>query len=157
MKYWLLFAMLCPGFVGWAQAEIYKNIDADGHVTYSSSPSQGARKLNLERLPAITAPPRARNNATPADFPRIDSDTQRNRDNVRRKILGDELASEEKLLTEARSNLHYAMENPAVYDKDGNTLLDVAAYKEKVNTLQKQVTLHANNIAAIKTELLKSK
>ena len=157
MKYWLLFAILYSSFTGWVQAEIYKNIDADGHVTYSSSPSKGARRLNLERLPAIAAPPRARNNATPADFPRIDSDTQRNLDNVRRKILGDELGSEEKLLAEARSNLQYAMENPAVYDKDGNTLLDVAAYKEKVNTLQKQVTLHENNIAAIKTELLKSK
>ncbi len=158
MKQWYLYALLCAAHIGWAQAEIYKNVDADGHVTYSSSPSKGARKLNLERLPTVSPPPRARNNATPTDFPRIDSVTQRSRDDTRRKILGDELATEERLLAEARLNLQLAMENPEVYhDQDGNTLRNVPQYAEKVNSLQRQVTLHEKNIEALKTELLKSR
>lgn len=157
MKQWYLLALLCAGLIGWAQAEIYKNVDADGHVTYSSTPAKGARKLNLERLPGTT-PVRARNNATPSDFPRIDSGTQRSRDNMRRKILGDELATEEKLLAEARLNLKYGMDNPEVYrDQDGNTLRNVPQYEEKINVLQRQVTLHEKNIEALKTELLKSR
>ena len=156
MKQWYLYALLCAAHIGSAQAEIYKNIDADGHVTYSSTPSKGARKLNLERLPSMPSA-RARNNATPTDFPRIDSSTQRSRDNMRRKILGDEMESEEKLLAEARLSLKYGIENPEVYGKNGNTILDVAQHEERINILQRQVTLHEKNIEALKTELLKSR
>ena len=155
MKHWWLLAMLCCGWVGLAQAEIYKSVDAEGRVTYSSSPTKGARKLNLERLPAASPPPRARNNPTPADFPRVDSGTQKNRDNTRRRILEDELAAEEKMLSEARFNLRYAVENPAVYDRDGNTVLNVPEHQQKLDTLQKEVALHEKNIEALKTELLK--
>lgn len=158
MKQRYLFVLLCVGPIGWAQAEIYKNVDADGHVTYSSTPAKGSSKLNLERLPVMSVPARARNNATPSDFPRIDSGTQRSRDNTRRKILGDELTTEEKLLAEARLNLKHGMENPEVYrDQDGNILRDAARHEEKINVLHRQVTLHEKNIEALKTELLKSK
>ena len=155
MRHWLLLALLGCCWVGLAQAEIYKSVDAEGRVTYSSSPTKGARKLNLERLPAASPPPRARNNPTPADFPRVDSGTQKNRDNTRRKILQDELAAEEKMLSEARFNLRYAVENPAVYDRDGNTVLNVPEHQQKLDTLQKEVALHEKNIEALKTELLK--
>ena len=155
MKHGLLCAMLCFSCIGSAHAEIYKNVDADGHVTYSSSPTKGALKLNLERLPAPARAPKARHNPTPNNFPRIDSVTQRNRDNIRRKILDDELAAEEKLLGEARFYLQYAMGNPAVYDRAGNTVLNVAEHEEKLKMLQRQVTLHEKNIEALKTELLK--
>jgi len=40
---------------------------------------------------------------TPASFPRVDPETQKGRDGVRRKVLTEELASEEKLLTESRT------------------------------------------------------
>jgi len=39
---------------------------------------------------------------SPAGFPKVDTATQRGRDDMRRKVLGEELASEEKLLAEAR-------------------------------------------------------
>ena len=44
----------------------------------------------------------ARRSPTPAGFPRVDPETQKGRDDVRRKVLADELAAEEKLLTESR-------------------------------------------------------
>lgn len=153
MKQPYFFILLCAGSISWAQAEIYKSVDAEGRVTYSSTPSRGARKLNLDRLRTVPAP--ARNNATPLDFPRIDSSTQKSRDHTRRKILGDELAAEEQLLTEARASLKYEVENPP-YDKDGASLRYDAKREEKINGLQQQVTLHEKNIEALRTELLKT-
>ena len=141
-----LFVLLCLGCVGWAQAEIYKSIDAEGHVTYSSTPSKGAKKLGFEPLvpPAHTSrshpphPARARDNTTPSDFPRVDGRTQKSRDSLRYKILADELAAEQKLLAEARANLKQA---------------DASRAEGKSRTLREEVTLHENNVSALNTEL----
>jgi Domain of unknown function (DUF4124) len=145
-----LFAVLCvcPLLV---QAEIYKAVDADGHVTYSSTPIKGGKKLILEPLPTMmpAAKPHANEN-----FPKVDNETQRGRDETRRKILQDELNTEEKLLAEARQNLTEGESNPEVYKgTDGRTYRNVAKYDEKIKPLQDQVDLHNNNIAALKTEL----
>ncbi len=127
--------------IGWAQAEIYKYIDADGHVTYSSSPIKGAKKLNLEPKGGMPSTVRAHNvDTSPSDFPRVDSNTQKNRDGARRKILEDELANEGKLLAEARQNLKNGYENQE-------------APMSKIKELQELVMLHEKNIEALKSEL----
>ena len=100
----------------------------------------------------------ARNNPTPADFPRVDSTTQKSRDSTRRKILGDELATEQKLLAEARLNLQQGLEHPELYrDQDGGTSQSVPRYEAKIKALRRQVTLHEQNIEALETELAKPK
>ncbi len=158
-RYW--FVLLCASHIGWAQADIYKHVDADGHVTYSSTPTKGAKKLDLGPLPpsstSSTSPPPARaRNPSPSDFPRVDNNTQRNRDDTRHKILGDELATEDKLLTSARHNLRAGEENPEMsVGQDGKTYRNVAKYEEKIKSLQGQVMLHEKNIEALKTELSK--
>ena len=151
-----LFALLCAGHIGLAQADIYKHVDADGHVTYSSTKTKGAKKLKLPPLSTSQPPSRARNNSTPSDFPRVDSGTQKNRDEARRKILEDELAAEDQLLVEARKNLAEGEANPEVFKgRDGRTYRNVAKYEEKIKDLQEQVTLHETNVEALKTELSK--
>jgi hypothetical protein len=149
-----LLALLCLCHSGWTRAEIYKSVDAEGHVTYSSTPSRGAKKLGLGPLsppsylspsPPSDSPRRTRTYdrpASPSDFPRVDSATQRNRDSMRRKILNDELSAEEKLLNEARASLQ--QEKTA---RDG----------AKIAPLQDEVTLHEKNISALKTELARVK
>jgi hypothetical protein len=42
---------------------------------------------------------------TPSNFPRVDKDTQKSRDDGRRRILEDELTTEEKGLSDARAKL----------------------------------------------------
>jgi hypothetical protein len=145
-----MFALLCLCHIGWVQAEIYKSVDAEGHITYSSTPSKGAKKLGLESSPPpsyLSTPPpsdsprqaRAYDRpASPSDFPRVDRVTQRNRDSMRRKILGDELHAEEKLLNEARATLQQEK---------------TAGSAGKMSPLQEEVTLHEKNIGALKTEL----
>lgn len=157
MKLGYLMVMIgfCPFL---AHAEIYKAVDADGHVTYSSSPIQGGKKIFLEPLPAAVAPPHSRSSASPEGFPKVDSTTQKGRDDTRRKILEDELLVEEKLFDEARKNLKDGEENPEIYkNKDGKTYRNVAKYDEKIEKLKGQVDLHQKNIDALKTELSKLK
>lgn len=157
MKPGHLLAMLCLCPV-LAQAEIYKAVDADGHVTYSSTPIKGGKKIILEPLPTMVPPAHVDSTASPEGFPRVDGETQRGRDDTRRKILQDELSTEEKLLEEARQNLKAGEENPEVFrGQDGKTYRNVAKYKEKIKALNYQVELHQRNIEALNTELSKLK
>ncbi|MDZ4201304.1 MAG: DUF4124 domain-containing protein [Gallionella sp.] len=154
LRYLLALLCACPLL---AQADIYKSVDADGHVTYSSTPIKGGKKIVLEPLPTMSPPARSRT-TTPEDFPRVDGATQKGRDDTRRKILEDELSTEEKLLEEARQNLKAAEANPEISrSKDGKTHRNVAKYEEKIKTLSGQVEQHQKNIDALKTELSKIK
>lgn len=170
MKLRFLLAMMCACPV-LAQADIYKSIDADGHVTYSSTPLKGGKKLILEPLPTMVPPARSSSAASPENFPRVDGEVQRARDDKRRRILLDELKTEEKLLEEARKNLREGEENPEVFrqtivvgtNKDGSpitqtvTRRNVAKYQEKIKTLNDRVEMHEKNIEALNTELSKLK
>lgn len=157
MKLRYLFAALCA-YPLLAHAEIYKAVDANGHVTYSSTPIKGGKKIILEPLPTMSPPAHGRYTPTPGDFPRVNGDIQRGRDDTRRKILEVELETEEKLLLEARQNLKDGESNPEVFKgKDGKTYRNMAKYQEKMLTLTEQVELHQKNIEALKTELSKIK
>lgn len=152
MKPRYLFAMLCawPLLV---QADIYKAVDENGHVTYSSTPIKGGKKIILEPLPTMVPPGKAR---SPDDFPKVDGPTQKERDETRRRILQDELKTEEKLLEESQQSLNDA--SPEVFKgADGRTYRNVAKYEEKTRQLAEQVELHQKNIEALKTELSKLK
>ncbi len=156
MKLRYLFVLLCMTHVGWAKAEIYKSVDSQGRVTYSSTPIKGAKKLNLEPLPTMQAP--SSHTESESKFPSVNQETQRNRDDTRRKILEDELAAEQKQLDQARQNLQLAQDTPMVYrGKDGKTYRNVAKYDANVKTAQDAVSLHERNINAIKTELSRLK
>lgn len=152
LGYLLAVISLCPML---AHAEIYKAVDADGHVTYSSTPIKGGKKIILEPLPTMVPPART---TTPEGFPKVDGATQKNRDETRRKILLDELNAEERLLDEARQNLKEGEAKPEVYrGQDGKTYRNVAKYEEKIKALQEQVDLHSRNIEALQIELSKLK
>jgi hypothetical protein len=83
------------------QGEIYKHVDDQGRVTYSNAPIKGAVKLNLDPLTTVPAPRHRTSTPSPADFPKVDNDTQKKRDDTRRKILDEELVAEVKLLADA--------------------------------------------------------
>ena len=84
----------------------------------------------------------------PAGFPKVDAATQKGRDDVRRKVLTDELASEEKLLNEARAA--YASGAPAPTPEEQSA---PQKYAERVVRLRQAVSLHEKNIEALKKEL----
>ena len=81
-----------------ATAEIYKYVDENGRITYTNVPKKGAKKLDLD--PATAA--KSRGNAGPASFPKVDNQTQKKRDDQRKQILQEELATEEKSLADSK-------------------------------------------------------
>ena len=153
MKLRYIFVLCCSAaFALSANADIYKRVDDEGHVTYSSKPIKGGKKLHLEPLPTMAPPPKTSNASE--GFPRVNPETQDRRDDTRRKILEDELATEQQALEEARAKLKEGQDNPEVYKgANGQTYRNVAKYEEKVNALQEEVTSHEKNVEALQTEL----
>jgi len=85
---------------------------------------------------------------TPAGFPRVDTATQKGRDDVRRKVLSDELAAEEKLLAEAR--MTHADGAPVPLPEER---ANAEKYRERIARLRQAVTVHEKNVEALKKEL----
>jgi len=153
MKPYHLFVIFC--LIQWpsAYAEIYKRIDSNGHVTYSSEPLKGGKKIELKQLQTVPGakPPQR---ATPENFPKVDAQTQKGRDATRRIILQDELASEEKLLASTRDHLKDIESKPETQTApDGISTRPTPQYAEKLKAAQTAVVLHEQNIKALKTEI----
>jgi hypothetical protein len=85
---------------------------------------------------------------TPPGFPRIDTATQKGRDDVRRKVLSDELVSEEKLLVDARAA--YADGAPSPLPEERS---DAEKYRQRIARLRQTVGLHEKNVEALKKEI----
>ena len=153
---WLLVGL---GLSAPASAEIYKHVDENGHVIYSDKPMKGATKLEIEP-PVSTSPPppKATKTPTPANFPRVDKSEQKQRDDKRRQILEEELATERQALEDAKTALAEGEKDPEVFrvkGKDGKTVVrrNVARYQEKIAQLQENVDLHQKNIELLEKEL----
>jgi Domain of unknown function (DUF4124) len=147
-----------------AQAEIYKQVDAEGNVTYSNVKLKGAKKLDLEPADtsfgngnnATSTTPRApqAKTPTPSSFPKVDANTQNQRDNKRKDILLAELESEKKALENAKKAQAEGAQNPEVYKgADGKTFRNVAKFNEKMQGLQTQVDVHQRNIELLTKEI----
>jgi Domain of unknown function (DUF4124) len=148
-----LAAMLAPHAA--AQNTVWKCNDADGRPHYTNVKEEakgtGCKVVSegkVSTVPAsafqgatLAAPAAARGAAatpTPASFPRVDANTQKARDESRRKILEDELAAEQRSLGEARVRL---AEQP------------VAGPEAQRKPLLDTVERHERNIAALQREI----
>jgi len=131
-----------------ARAEIYKFVDDDGQVTYTNMPRPGVKPqavipdlTTAPRLPAAAdgkAKPRpSTRTPTPAYFPRVDTGTQRKRDDMRRQLLVEELRSEERNLAAAKGALSTGSRQPGA----------------DVRKLADAVRLHEKNIEMLNKEL----
>jgi len=148
MKFSYLMLLPCLAYAGCAQADIYKRVEANGNVTYSNTPIKGGKKIELEPLPTM-----APYKESDAERNRVNQLTQKGRDQQRRKILEDELATEEKALDEARQNLKDAQDNPQISHANGKTFRNVEGQEDAIQAAQEQVTQHERNVDALKTEL----
>jgi hypothetical protein len=139
---------------GDACADICKYIDPAGNIHYQNvAPERGWKKLGCSTTDDPTVRPGnggtvARAAPTPQGFPRVDATTQRGRDDMRKKVLVDELAAEEKMLVESRTQ--YADGAPAPLPEERT---DAERYRARIARLRQAVALHEKNIEALKKEL----
>jgi hypothetical protein len=149
---WCLAALFAAGAA--AQNPVCKYIDPAGNIVFSNlPPEKGYRKISCMGAdePRKTSST-GKSTPTPAGFPKVDSETQRTRDDMRRKVLTDELSAEEKLLLEARAL--YANGAPVPLPEEQS---NAAKYQERIARLRQSVQLHERNIEALKKELANTK
>ena len=143
---------------------------ADHHILYECTDAEGARQFtNIPPKPKASncrvisvgptntvpgtpaAAPKAGAKAapgpSPAHFPKVDRETQQSRDSQRRRILEQELTSEQKLLDQAKKDLA---------EQEGVRLGSERNYQKMLDRLepyQKKIKQHEDNIANLRKEL----
>jgi len=120
-----------------------------GTNLYKCTTQGGMHYFNLEGAVNEAAPTARGGSAAPVQgFPKVDSATQKGRDTVRRKVLSDELAVEEKLLAEAR--VEYGNGAPPATQEEKDV---PQKYAQRLAKLRQTIALHEKNIEALKKEL----
>jgi len=143
----VLMATLATFAAGLAHGQTCKYVDSEGRVIYSNIPIKNARKVTC--FEPVKPPPQSAQPA-PSDVsptPRVNSSTQRQRDDQRRGILESELSAEQERLEEAKR---------ALAEQEGIRMGDERNYQrvlERLKPYQDAVALHEKNIASIKQEL----
>ncbi len=131
------------------RAEIYECIDQSGNKRFTNigSEAKGCKPMNIAPPSAATPSRPAAKSAAPAKFPSVDAQTQKQRDTDRRRILEQELASEQKLLEQAQKDLAEQEAIRLGSERNYQRVLD------RLEPYKKKVKLHEDNIANLKKEL----
>jgi hypothetical protein len=145
---------------------VVKCVAADGVVTYTNVGStKGCQKVEVmhsspipaPRLPARTGSGstggsggevRADTRATQASFPRVDADTQKARDNDRRRILEEELRTEQEKLARLRGEF-----NNGEPERRGDESRNYARYQERIQRMQEDIQRSENNVVSLQREI----
>ena len=139
-------------------SEIFLCIDAEGNKTFQNvGTGKGCKRMDVgpvlsvpaPRLPAQRATREAGDRVTvsPASFPRVDLETRRSRDNDRKRVLEDELKSEEEKLARLKSEF-----NNGEPERRGDER-NFALYSERVQKLRDDVARAEGNVSALRREI----
>ena len=123
-----------------AQSEVYKYVDKDGNVTYSSTRQKDAKKHELPPLTVV--PPIKVPKESGAPNPAAVADNE-----ARRKNLEGKIAAETKLLEQARKE--YNGGEPERIGGEAN----YQKYLDRVQRLKDNMSLHEKTIEALRLEL----
>ena len=167
----LIGGLMLAGAAGstFAQGAVFRCIDDNGRPQYTNVktdtdgkkctvvtrevsvvPIGGAAPTPASR-PSSTAAanpnPGANPGASPGGFPRVDPQTQRSRDDGRRRILEDELSQERRSLDKAKTDLAQQENTREGGEKNYQRVLD------RVKPYQDAVERHQRNVGALEKEL----
>lgn len=143
-----------------AQSEIVLCVDEQGRKTFTNDANaRGCKRVATAPIATVPAPrnmPQAASNPVrpavdqraAAGFPRVDANTQRARDNDRRRILEEELKTEEERLSRLRGEF-----NNGQPERNGDETRNYARYQERVGRMQQDIQRHESNVSALKREL----
>jgi hypothetical protein len=156
----LLLIGALAGVPALAQGDIVLCVDEAGRKTYQNTgPGKGCKRVDVQPIATVPAPrmPMASNSSNPirpavdqraAGFPRVEAETQRARDNDRKRILEDELKAEEDRLARLRSEF-----NNGQPERHGDETRNFARYQERVARMQEDIQRSERNVAALRREL----
>ena len=148
------------GMPAMAQGDIVLCVDESGRKTYQNTgPGKGCKRVDVQPIATVPAPrlPVASPGGNPirpavdqraAGFPRVGPETQRARDDDRRRILEDELKAEEERLTRLRAEF-----NNGQPERNGDETRNYARYQERVARMQEDIQRSESNVAALRREL----
>ncbi len=163
-------AVLAAVDVAWAQNVVYRCVDDAGRAQYTNvqsdvsgrpcqvvqreisvvaTPSAGTAKPAAPSAQASPKPAATTPGPVAASNPnlRVDGNTQRSRDDTRRKVLEDEMAQEERLLNRAREDLSEQEKIRTGDERNYQRVLD------RLKPFQDAVERHARNVEALKKEI----
>jgi len=134
---------------------LYKCVGTDGRTTYTNQKMHGKCEILVRDQPVSTFPPPAarQRQPTPADFPRVSPEQQQTRDNDRRAILEQELASETGKLDAARKALAEQENLVLPQERIVGGGIQVGKREERVRPFRDRVALHERNVEAIRREV----
>jgi predicted RNase H-like nuclease (RuvC/YqgF family) len=142
-----------------AQTDVFVCMNNNGTKEYKNTgDTKGCKRLDMQGLTMIPAPASAINKkplaqtaaksaSSPADFPKVDSSTQKARDNDRMQILQEEMKSEEQKLAALKQD--YNNGEPERRGDERN----YAKYQERVATMKEDMNRTEKNIEALKREI----
>lgn len=150
-------ALFCASVATLAQSPgtTYLCKDENGRSTYTNVKEEMAgkkctavsREVSVVPVAPVAPPPKSAATTTPANFPRVDTATQKSRDDGRRKILQNELVSEQQMLKEAQQKL---TEQEQVRTGDERNFAKVA---ERLQPYRDKLDQHQKNVEALQKEL----
>lgn len=132
------------------RAEIYECVDPNGNKRFTNikSEAKGCKLLDIGPINTVPAPRApATSKSGPANFPKVDSQTQKQRDADRRRILQQELANEQKLLEQAQKELAEQESIRLGSERNYQRVLD------RLEPYKKKVKVHEDNIASLIKEM----
>jgi len=141
-----------------AQADtLFKCTDETGQVLYTNQKGASKSCTVLSRdqpISTFTAPKaKASANLSPSDFPRVNGDQQKTRDNDRRVILDQELRSEQKQLEDAKKALAEQDSRIEPSERNIGGTVNQAKVQERLKAYRDSVQLHERNIDALNKEI----
>jgi len=142
-----------------AQDAIWACVDDQGHKVYQNvGNGHGCQRIDgvvatvpgtsPSRAPSTRSSSGSAGGVSPANFPRIDRDTQRVRDVDRRRILEDELRVEQERLGHLREDFNNGSPRLA----SGETAAS-PTYRDRVQRLMEEIQRSEGSIASLKREL----
>lgn len=129
-----------------AYADMWKCVDQDGNTRYTNikADAKGCKALDIG---PIDSAPATRVQQKPLNFPSVKSDTQRQRDADRRKILEQEMTQEQRQLELAKRQLTEQKDIRLGSEKN------YARVEERLRPYEDKVRLHESNVESLKKEI----
>jgi len=139
-----------------AQNLTYRCVDPGGRSTYTNVKEEMAgkkctvvsREVSVVPAQQIAQPAKTASGAAKAAGERVDTNTQRSRDDTRRKILQEELDAAEKRLAESRQKL---ADQEVI--RSGEERLIPQKALDRIKPYREEVERQEQNVASLKREL----